>query len=322
MSESRELVLCSRFVYRVPVRKKPGFAGAVAAAYPGLVEKARDLIESSEREYEGGRATKNGGFLWEHTVHVASLAHDLALAERVDPVLPSVAALFHDAGKFRGGTYHEGCVPEEEAAADLAAEALRMSGARPSDIGRVRKALRALYDEKARRNAIADIVHDADFLSKFGYLGVAAFFLKSALRGKNLMTAVMSSLSKELTYAKALARNMRTGSGQKAARKRSRESLGFFGDMLDELNAALGTCLRIRGETVAVPAGKGKTAGTVDVLLVIPDSCESCGGSWRYDLAVVEGVKCRSLEARFRCSGCSEAYTVSFCLPELGRRRR
>jgi hypothetical protein len=297
--------------------RRPGFVAAVSDLYPGLIEEARDIIESSEKEFEKRRTGKNGGFLWEHTVHVASLAHDLARSEGRDPVLPAVAALFHDAGKFRGGEYHRGDRPEEEDASALAASSLKRSGARAPDIAKVRRAIRALYDERARRDSISDLVHDADFLSKFGYLGVAAFFLKSALRGKNLIAAVMSSLSKELTYAHTLPRNMRTAAGRKAAIKRSGESLRFFRGLLEELEETRGTRFRIRRARVAVPGRKGKPAGTADVLLVVPGSCDACGRSWRYDLSVVRGVKCRTLEARLRCAGCGDAYTISFCLPEL-----
>ncbi len=297
---------------------RPGFVKAVSDLYPGLIEKAKEMIEASEREYEGKRAGGGEGFLWEHTVHVASLAHELALAEGLDPVLPAVAALFHDAGKFSGGAYHKGDRPEEEGAAALAASALAGEGARASDIARVRNALRALYAEKARRNAVADVVHDADFLSKFGYLGVAGFFLKSALRGKNLVAAVMSSLSKELTYAEALPRNMRTRAGRKAAVEKSRESLRFFRGLLRELGETRGARFRVRKAAVALPGRMGKPRGSVNVLLVVPDSCEGCGKQWRYDLSVVRGIKCRTLEARLRCAGCGDRYEISFCLPEVG----
>jgi HD superfamily phosphodiesterase len=293
---------------------RTGFISSISERYPGLIDKAREAIEASEREYERKQAGSGGGFLWEHTVLVASLAHELALAEDLDPVLPAVAALFHDAGKFSGGAYHKGDLPEEEGAAALAVSALEGEGARSSDITKVRNALRALYDEKARRNALADVVHDADFLSKFGYLGVAGFFLKSALRGKNLVAAVMSSLSKELTYAEALPRNMRTGAGRKAALKRSRDSLRFFRALLRELEEIRGAGFRIRKGSVVVP---GAPARAVDVLLVVPSACESCGGKWTHELSVDKGVKCRTLEARLRCAGCGDSYTISFCLPEV-----
>ena len=300
---------------------RPGFVKAVSDLYPGLIEKARDIIETSEREYEGERAGDAGGFLWEHTVHVASLSHELALAEGLDPVLPDVAALFHDAGKFSGGEYHKGDRPEEESAAALAVLALEGEGARASDIAKVRNALRALYDEKARRNVIASVVHDADFLSKFGYLGVAGFFLKSALRGKNLVSAIMSSLSKELTYAACLPRNMRTRAGERAAVVKSRDSLRFFRALLRELGETRGAHFRIRKAAVVLPGRKGKPGGTVEALLVVPGSCEACGKQWRYDLSVIRGVKCRTLEARLQCAGCGRDYTISFCLPELARPR-
>jgi HD superfamily phosphodiesterase len=290
---------------------RPGFVKAVSDLYPGLIGKAKETIEASEREYVGKQAGGGEGFLWEHTVHVASLAHELALAEGLDPVLPAVAALFHDAGKFSGGEYHKGDRPEEEGAAALAASALEGEGARASDIAKVRNALRALYGEKARRNAVAAVVHDADFLSKFGYLGVAGFFLKSALRGKNLVAAIMSSLSKELTYAKALPRNMRTAAGRKAGLKRSRDSLRFFRALLNELEDTRGTGYKIRKRTVVIPGRP------VDVLLVVPAACESCGGKWTHELSVDKGVKCRTLEARLRCAGCGDRYEISFCLPEL-----
>ena len=290
---------------------------AVSDLYPGLIEKARDIIEASEREYEGERARDGGGFLWEHTVHVASLAHELALTEGLDPVLPDVAALFHDAGKFSGGEYHKGDRPEEESAAALAVLALEGEGARASDIVKVRNALRALYDEKAGRNVIASVVHDADFLSKFGYLGVAGFFLKSALRGKNLVSAVMSSLSKELTYAACLPRNMRTRAGERAAVVKSRDSLRFFRGLLRELGETRGAYFRIRKAAVALPGRRGKPGRTVEALLVVLGSCEACGKQWRYDLSVIRGIKCRTLEARLRCIGCGDSYTISFCLPEI-----
>ena len=212
--------------------------------------------------------------------------------------------------------------PRRRARPLLAAASLEASEARASVVARVGKALRALYDEKARRDPIADLVHDADFLCKFGYLGVAAFFLKSALRGKNLMAAVMSSLSKELTYAEALPRNMRTAAGREAAIKRSRESLRFFRGLLKELEETRGTRFRVRKAAVAVPGRKGKPGGTVDVLLVVPAFCDACGKPWRYDLSVVPGIKCRTLEARLRCAGCRDAYTISFCLPELRKTAR
>jgi len=77
----------------------------IETRFPGLVDSIRDTIQESEIEYEG---SDNGAesFLWEHTLHVASIADRLAIAEGIDPLIPVIAALFHDAGKFIEGEYH------------------------------------------------------------------------------------------------------------------------------------------------------------------------------------------------------------------------
>ncbi len=294
---------------------KAGFAAAVSDLYPGLVEKARDIIEASEKEYDGKEPGREGGFLWEHTVHVASLAYDLAVSEGLDPVLPVLAALFHDAGKFRGGKYHEGDRPEEEDSAALAVSALEDAGARASDIAKVRNALRALYDEKVRRNALADVVHDADFLSKFGYLGVANFFVKSTLRGRNLESAAMDYLSKELTYAAVLPANMRTATARRLAVKKSADTLRFYRAYLGELKEAHGMDFRIRA--VEVPSSVAR-ARKAKVSLVLPVACGSCGGKWETEFRTEKGLKCEKLETSLRCAACGERRAISFCLPEVG----
>ena len=59
---------------------------AISDLYPGLIKKARETIEASEKEYERWASGNAGSFLWEHTLHVASLAYELALDEGLDPV--------------------------------------------------------------------------------------------------------------------------------------------------------------------------------------------------------------------------------------------
>ena len=291
-----------------------GFVEAVSARYPGLVGKAKKLIEESERAYTEKTGGPAGSFLWEHTLHVASLAFDLALAEGLEPILPAVAALFHDAGKFVGGEYHKGDRAEEEDSAALARSVLKREGAAGAFIAGVERALRSLYDEGGRRNPAADVIHDSDFLAKFGSLGVASFFIKSTLRGRNLDGAVINALSKELTYAAALPANMRTETGRKAAVNKSRSTLRFFRSLLRELRDIHGADYRIKSASIGIP---GKRGGIARVRLVIPAACASCGGRWARDLSVEQGVKCRKLNVAFRCRGCGAKYDVSFCLPEI-----
>jgi uncharacterized protein len=292
--------------------KQQDFYRSLTALSPGLVERIRRTIEEAEKKFSKKKDGKPG-FLWEHTVLVSSQSFRLAKAERENPDLAALVALFHDSGKFAGGRYHADDKPEEEEAARLARASLEEAGLKMADIGHVVRALRSLYQAGARRNRLADIVHDADFLSKFGYLGVANFFVKSTLRGRNLESAAMEYLSKELTYAAVLPANMRTAAARRLAVKKSADTMKFYRSYLAELKEAHGMDFRIR--TVEVPmAVRGRRAS---VTLVLPVSCGACGGKWDTELRTEKGIKCEKLEASLRCPACDERRTVAFCLPEM-----
>jgi HD superfamily phosphodiesterase/predicted RNA-binding Zn-ribbon protein involved in translation (DUF1610 family) len=289
------------------------YASLIESRFPGLHDKIRQVIHQSENQYQGTPDSSNS-FLWEHTTHVASLAHRLAQAEHVDPMIPVIAALLHDAGKFVGGRYHEDGSVEEEESARIAGGLLREAGMKPADIEQVLDGLRALYNEKAGNNLVADFVHDADLLSKFGALGVAAFFVKSALRGRTLGTAVFQHLSKELTYASCLPANMRTAAGRTLATKKAGDSLKFFRALLDELRDAQIADLKIRRIRVA---GTEQSDPSTEVLLVHPPVCPACGGRWIHTGTAEQGIKCRRLSVEIRCRRCGDRSETSFCLPEI-----
>jgi HD superfamily phosphodiesterase len=294
--------------------KQQDFYRSLTALAPGLVERIRRLIDDSEKRFSGKREGK-GGFLWEHTVLVAAQAFRLAKAEKENPDLAALTALFHDSGKFAGGRYHGDDRPEEEEAARLARTTLEETGLKMADIGHIVRALRSLYQSGASRNRLADIVHDADFLSKFGYLGVANFFVKSTLRGRNLESAAMDYLSKELTYAAVLPANMRTAAARRLAVRKSADTLRFYRAYLSELKEAHGVDFLIRTVEVHAAGGRGRRA---KVSLVLPVSCGSCGGKWQSDFRTEKGLKCEKLEASLLCGACGERRSISFCLPEMG----
>ena len=292
--------------------EKASYESIVESRFPGLVARVRGLIEDSEREYEEG-AERGESHLWEHTMHVASLACRLAALEGMDPLIPSVAALFHDAGKFAGGRYHEGETAEEEESARIAERLLGDAAMKPAEIRRVLSGLRALYNERAGANRVAAVIHDADFLSKFGALGVAAFFTKSVLRGRSLRSSVLGYLSKELTYAACLPSNMRTDAGRRLAEKKAGDSLRFFRNLLAELKDAGIADLRIRRLEVPSPRG-GKALG---IRLAAAAACPACGGRWRMEWGTEKGIKCTSLHVDWECARCGERLETSFCLPEI-----
>ena len=296
----------------------PDYAAAIEARWPGLVAAARRTIADAERAYDGGRGA-TGSYLWEHTSHVAALSFRLAEAEGLDSSLAAAAALFHDAGKFAGGAYHRGDRSEEEEAAAIAAPLFAAAGMTAREAGRAIGALRALYAAGPRPRAsaaaaIAAVVHDADFLSKFGTLGVAQFFIKSTLRGRTLLDAILGPASKELTYAAALPRNMRTAAGRRAAVKKAAATRAYFRDLLGELREAGAADLRLRTFPLAPAAPAGRA---IDVVLALPRACGSCGGRPLIGFRRERGSKCETLEAEAVCPGCGARTVISFCLPEI-----
>jgi uncharacterized protein len=294
--------------------KQQEFYRSLTALSPGLVERIRKTIEEAEKKFSKKKDGKPG-FLWEHTVLVAAQSYVLAKGEKENRDLAALVALFHDSGKFAGGRYHADDQPEEEEAARLARTTLENAGLKMAEIGHVVRALRSLYRSGASRSRLADIVHDADFLSKFGYLGVANFFVKSTLRGRNLESAVMDYLSKEMTYAAVLPSNMRTAAARRLAVKKSADTLRFYRGYLGELKEAHGIDFRIRTVVVPNPGGRARRA---EVTLVLPVSCGACGGKWESEFRTEKGLKCEKLEASLRCGACGERRSISFCLPEMG----
>src|SRR5512140_3835876 len=87
---------------------------------PGLHAHIEQMLVDSEARFNRQSRQSPSEFLLEHTQHTAAIAHTLAVREGVDPFLPVLVALFHDAGKFHDGGYHKDNVPEEEHAARLA----------------------------------------------------------------------------------------------------------------------------------------------------------------------------------------------------------
>jgi HD superfamily phosphodiesterase len=289
------------------------YLNLVESRFPGLINKLRGIIQESENKHEG-RTGHSESFLWEHTLHTASLAYQLALAEKLDPLIPVVGALFHDAGKFAGGKYHIDEIPEEEESARIAQDLLQQSGMKSSDVRRILAGLKALYNEKARKNSVAAILHDADFLSKFGALGVAGFFIKSALRRRTLRATVLGYLSKELTYASCLPLNMHTAAGRKLATKKASDSLKFFRALLAELREAGIANLKIRQLRIPQPVAKNQF---LQIQIVASPTCSKCAGNWSPVWTTDKGVKCRKLNIEWVCSHCRERLETSFCLPEI-----
>lgn len=287
--------------------------------FPGLHARIERTLAESEARYNGRSALAPSQFLLEHTQHTAAIAHTLALRERIDPLLPVLVALFHDAGKFHDGEYHRDDVPEEEHAAALASAMLVEHGAAPAEVEPVLQALRALYDDRLPCVGPCRIVQDADRLDKLGAMGVGAFFTKATLRGRGLVDALLHTASRELSYALAAPRSMFTASGRALARERAARTVGFFDSLLAEL-ADCGIAAFERRTLVLdgkFATRDGALERQLQVTIVMPRECPDCAGAIALAHRRERGLKCEMLKARLSCGACDWTREISFCLPVI-----
>ncbi len=289
------------------------------ARLPGLHARIERLLVESEARYNAESGQVPSEFLLEHTRRTAAIAHKIAAMEGVDSFLPLVVALYHDAGKFHEGEYHQDGVPEEEHAALLAEKMLTEFGVGRSDIETVLDSLRALYDERLPCIGPCRIVQDADRLDKLGPLGVGAFFTKAALRGRGLVDALEQALSRELTYALAAPRSMFTDAGRKLAGEQAAKTVAFFDDLLEQLES-WGIASFERHTIVLEEDFRTRDGAMVrgmEVTIAMLRACPDCGAPLALTHRREQGVKCERFIAYFNCSQCSYSGGTSLCLPVL-----
>ena len=285
--------------------------------FPGLHARIERTLADAEARYNAAAKKAPSEFLLEHTRRTAAIAHKIAGLEQVDPFLPVLVALYHDAGKFHEGQYHQDDIPEEEHAAVMAAAMLAEFGVARTDIEAVLAALRALYDDRLACLGPCRIVQDADRLDKLGGLGVGAFFTKATLRGRGLVDALVHTLSRELTYAQAAPHSMFTATGKRLAGQLAAKSIAFFVDLLDEVEswgiASFERRIIILEEDFRTRDGAALT--TLEVTIVMPRGCPHCQTPLALSHRRDRGVKCEKLTAHFACPACGHAYETAFCLP-------
>jgi len=274
----------------------------------GFLQKVEKVIHKAEAQFNAEAPPFESNFLWDHSLRVSKIAFKIAVAEGVEPLIPVIAALFHDAGKFVLGQYHKDDLPEEEHSANIAKAILSGAGFSSEQVAEVMAAIEALYAEKMSCNHYCQIVHDADRLEKLGFLGVANFFTKMTLRGVNLTQSLLKYLSRELTYALAAPETMLTKTGKKLATQLGKKTRDFFIELLNELiEWDMGKFI-IR--EVLPPKGN------FPVVLVFPQTCRKCvEGRYTVDLSTESGIKCEKLVVNYHCTHCADSFTIQFCLP-------
>jgi putative nucleotidyltransferase with HDIG domain len=287
--------------------------------FPGLYASIEKTLVEAEASYNAQTGQAPSEFLLEHTRRTAAIAYKLSAMEGVDSFLPTLVALYHDAGKFHEGTYHQDRLPEEEHAALLAEEMLARFSLDRRSIETVLQSLRALYDERLPCVGPARIVQDADRLEKLGPLGVGAFFTKATLRGRSLVDSLVHTLSRELTYARAAPRSMFTEAGKKLALEQTPRTIAFFDHLLEQLESwgiASFEC-----HTIVLDEDFRTRDGAVvrgmEVSIAMLRACPDCEGALGLTHKREKGVKCERFTARFQCTHCSYTSETSLCLPLL-----
>ena len=289
------------------------------ARFPGLYASIEKMLVEAEARFNAQSGQPPSEFLLEHTRRTAAIAQKIATMEGVDSFLPTLVALYHDAGKFHEGAYHQDRIPEEEHAARLAEQMLTEFGLERHAIESVLESLRALYDERLACIGPSRIVQDADRLEKLGALGVGAFFTKAALRGRGLVDALVQALSRELTYARVAPRSMLTASGKKLAIEQAPRTIAFFDNLLEQLESW--GIASFERHTIILDEDfrtrDGATVRGLEVSIAMLRACPDCQGALALTHRREQDLKCERFTARFQCAHCSYASETSLCLPLL-----
>lgn len=241
-----------------------------------------------------------------HLERVAALAVRLAAKEGVDPLQAEIAALFHDAGKFRGGRYHDDEQPEEEHSVSVLLEMGPRHGLGPELLEPAARAIRQLYRDDPELSPLSRVLSDADNLDKLGLPGIALYFIKSGLRGRGLSPDLVVRLTVELTYARHAAQGLFTRTARSVARKRSGDTVRFIHDLLDALRED-GT-FDARIERVRVCG--------LDLEVITPAGCP-CGAAMGLKTRTEKGTKCTEIHLEMTCENCSNRHVLRFCRPRL-----
>ncbi len=294
------------------MRNNDNYRHLLDLVHPEIYNAIKKKIEESERKYDGDNKSS---YLLEHTLHVTSIAVSIAEKENVELIPVIITSLFHDSGKFIRGEYHSQDIPEEEDSIIITKEILNKFKVEKKLIKTVTGSLRSLYNEKIEKNIISKIIHDADFLSKSGPLGIAVYFTKSVLRKKNIVEWLTGSASKELTYANYLPANMYTAGGKEYAESDKIYTIKFFKNLFNDLKKKGIENFIIKNFQIF----NRKCNKEINLSLAYTKECGKCGGEFNIKFLTEEGLKCEKLKADVTCISCKNSYSISFCLPEICR---
>ncbi|NNK94930.1 MAG: HD domain-containing protein [Desulfobacterales bacterium] len=259
-----------------------------------------------KEEFEHIQKNKHSNSLWGHSERVAITAERLGLGEGLDPTVCRLAGLFHDAGKFCGGSYHKGDKPEEKRSVEVLRKLTRGKGIATNLVDQVEESILQLYRQDPDQTLLTKVLYDADNLDKLGLLGIANYFVKIGLRGSGLSSSVLHKATVELTYARHAPDCLTTETGREIARKRAPKTITFFRQLLDSLREDGLFDFRI----------KEVVFNNLLLDVVTPALCK-CGHQFSQKISEVPGIKCSEIHLAHICHSCQSNYELRFCRPRL-----
>ncbi|MCP4674189.1 MAG: HD domain-containing protein [Deltaproteobacteria bacterium] len=257
-------------------------------------------------EDQHSRNDRGSDSLWDHLERVAKLAEYIGHAENVDPQACRLAGLFHDAGKFAGGRYHDDDNPEEERSVEVLAALSKKHGIDATLVDQVAEAIRQIYRDDPDPAPLAQVLFDADNLDKLGPLGVANYFVKAGLRGGGISSNLLYRLTVELTYARHAPRCLMTKTGREMAGRRAPKTTRFLKDFLDDLR---------RDDLYDFHVIELIFDGLV-LDVVAPVAC-ACGVEIKRRIWEIPGIKCSEIHLEHACASCEMRHEIRFCRPRL-----
>ncbi|UCE12508.1 MAG: HD domain-containing protein [Candidatus Heimdallarchaeota archaeon] len=272
-----------------------------------IVNEIKEYYLQEETDFEGFRLTNS--FLWDHCYRVACLAvwlarHPLALPEHKS--IPEdtifVSGLLHDAGKFQV-KLDETSVREEVYSSKVTRSILTQHHWDKTTISLICLAIEELYQENS--SPLAQLIHDADVLSKLGPQGLMSFISKWTLRALPPSDILRKKLSMELTYALNASKVMLTPQGQEEAFEESNWTIDYFTRVLKQWEEF--SILKLVIRTVKLDE--------FQIMHVVSprDSCGHLEWHWAYNL--VSGVKCTKIQISGTCKECKKEKSDEFCIP-------
>jgi putative nucleotidyltransferase with HDIG domain len=274
-------------------------------ALNGVETQLQQLIQQEEGAYHGDKFELTDS-LWSHSLRVAALAEKIGMREGVDRTTSRLAGLFHDAGKFKNGSYHSGKLKEEDGSVRILYEMTRGTGMRAELIDQVAEAILQVYSRACELSLLAKILFDADNLDKLGLSGVGNFLIKAGLRGRGLNRTLLHRISVELTYARYAPEIMMTRTGRTLAAEKAPDTLDFFHRLLDSLR---------NDGLFDFHVDEVQHRGMV--LDIVESTYCECGGSIKRQIWDAPDLKCEKIHVRHRCRLCERIHEFQFCRPLL-----